>query len=135
MNTVFFYGLFMDQDLLKEKGFNPQNIKRACVQGYQSRIGERATLAPCKRASSYGTVMDLESNELQNLYGSDGVEGYVPQSVLANTMDGETIEAISFLLPMEKIAGSNSEYAITLAGIAKKLNLPDDYINEIETWI
>jgi hypothetical protein len=135
MKSVFFYGLFMDKDLLKEKGFNPQNIKRAYLKGYQLKIGERATLAPNKGACSYGTVMELDSNELQNLYGSDGVEDYVPQPVQANTMVGEPLEAISYILPMEKISGSNSEYAIKLASIAKKLNLPDFYINEIEAWI
>lgn len=79
--------------------------------------------------------MELDSNELQILYGSDDVEDYVPQPVQANTMVGEPLEAISYILPMEKISGSNSEYAIKLASIAKKLNLPDFYINEIEAWI
>ncbi len=125
----------MDKDLLKEKGFNPQNIKRAYLKGYQLKIGERATLAPHKGACSYGTVMELDSNELLNLYGSDGVEDYVPQTVQANTMVGEPLEAISYILPMEKISGSNSEYAIKLASIAKKLDLPDYYIDEIEAWI
>jgi len=135
MKSVFFYGLFMDKDLLKEKGFNPQNIKRAYLKGYQLKIGERATLAPHEGACSYGTVMELDSNELQNLYGSDGVEDYVPQTVQANTMVGEPLEAISYILPIEKTSGSNSEYAIKLASIAKKLDLPDYYIDEIETWI
>ena len=120
MKSVFFYGLFMDKDLLKEKGFNPQNIKRAYLKGYQLEIGERATLAPHKGACSYGTVMELDSNELQNLYGSDGVEDYVPQTVQANTMVGEPLEAVSYIYQwkrsQEVIA---SFYAIKLAvGIA-----------------
>ena len=135
MKPVFFYGLFMDKDLLKEKGFNPHNIKRACLQGYQLKIGERATLVPHKGARSYGTVMELDSSELEYLYGSDGVEDYVPQAVQASTIAGEPLEAISYILPMEKLSGSNSEYASKLAGVAKKLDLPDDYIEEIKTWI
>ena len=79
--------------------------------------------------------MELDSSELQNLYGSDGVEDYVPQTVQAHTTDGEPLEAISYILPMERVSGCNSEYAIKLAGIAKKLDLPDYYIDEIETWI
>ena len=135
MKTVFFYGLFMDKDLLKGKGINPHNIKRAFLKGYQLKIGERATLVPDKEACSYGIVMELDINELHNLYGSDGVEDYVPQTVQVYTIVGEPIEAVSYILPMEKISGSNSEYAIKLAKLAKKLELPDYYIDEIEGWI
>jgi len=135
MKSVFFYGLFMDQDLLREKGFNPHSMKQAYLKGFGLRIGEKATLERAEDECSYGTVVQLESDELESLYGSGGVEDYVAQSVLVATMTGETIEAVSYILPMENITGSNSEYAITLAGIAKKLDLPEDYIREIEAWI
>ena len=125
----------MDKDLLREKGLNPQNVKRAYLTNYQLKIGEKATLVPKIGASSYGTVMELDSIELQILYGSDGVKDYIPQSVHVKTMNGEPLEAISYILPIEKISGSNSQYATKLASIAKKLNLPDLYINEIKGWI
>ena len=96
MNPVFFYGLFMDKDLLLEKGLNPHNIKPAYLNGYQLRIGKRATLVPFKGACSYGIVMELDNSELQNLYGSDGVEDYIPQSIQANTMDGDPLESILY---------------------------------------
>jgi len=134
MKSVFFYGLFMDKDLLQQKGFCPQNIKPACLQGYQLKIGERATLTPLEGARSYGTVMDLDDSELRDLYGSDGVEDYVPQTVQATTMLGATIEVVCYILPVEKISGSNSGYAIKLASIAKKLEFPRDYIEEIQAW-
>lgn len=41
---VFFYGLFMDAELLRSKGAFPVNIRRAGVPGFELRIGERATL-------------------------------------------------------------------------------------------
>lgn len=135
MRLVFFYGLFMDKDLLKAKGLDPQNIKRAYVKGYKLKIGERATLEQHKGARSYGCIMELKSDELQNLYSGEGVEDYVPQLVQANTTVGESLEAVTYILPVEKITGCNSEYASKLAGIAKKLDLPDDYIDEVEAWI
>jgi hypothetical protein len=36
---------------------------------------------------------------------------------------------------MKNLSGSNSEYARSLALTAKKIGLPVEYINEIETWI
>lgn len=125
----------MDPDLLREKGFNPHSMKQAYLKGFGLRIGEKATLERAEEESSYGTVIQLENDELERLYGSGGVEDYAPQSVLVAAMTGETIEAVSYILPMENITGSNSEYAITLAGIAKKLDLPEGYIREIEAWI
>jgi hypothetical protein len=110
-------------------------MKQACLKGFGLRIGEKATLERAEKESSYGTLIQLESDELERLYGSGGVEDYVPQSVLVTTMTGETIEAVSYILPMDNIMGSNSEYATTLAGIAKKLDLPEGYIREIEAWI
>jgi hypothetical protein len=41
---VFFYGLFMDADLLRTKGAEPVKIRPACAPGFALRIGQRATL-------------------------------------------------------------------------------------------
>ena len=123
----------MDQDLLKEKGLHPHNVKKVYLTGFGLRIGERATLERSEGECSYGTVMQLENDELKDLYGSDGVADYVPQAVLVTGMTGQTIEAVSYILPMEDVSGSNSSYALTLADIAKKLYLPENYIKEIET--
>jgi hypothetical protein len=41
---VFFYGLFMDVDLLRSKGAQPENPRLASVSGFALRIGQRATL-------------------------------------------------------------------------------------------
>lgn len=43
---VFFYGLFMDADLFEAKGLRPRDPRRARIEGYGLRIGERATLVP-----------------------------------------------------------------------------------------
>lgn len=135
MKSVFFYGLFMDQELLKGKGFSPSNSKHAYLLGYRLRIGARATLVPHSGARSYGTVMELENRELEDLYGSDGVEDYVSKTVKVNTISGELLEAITYILPTEKTSEINSEYAVKLSSTAKKLNLPASYIKEIEAWI
>jgi hypothetical protein len=135
MNAVFFYGLFMDETLLKEKGLNPQNTRPALLLGYQLHIGERATLSPRETAISYGTVMQLEDHELRELYAGEGLEDYVLQPVQVHTMTGDTLDAVSYILPMEQRSGSNSGYATKLAETAKKLGLPDEYVGEIEAWI
>jgi hypothetical protein len=47
---VFFYGPFMDEELLRAKGVQPANPRQACVRGFALRIGERATLPSPTRA-------------------------------------------------------------------------------------
>ena len=43
---TFFYGLFMDIDILREADVTPVNPRRAYVDDFVLRIGQRATLLP-----------------------------------------------------------------------------------------
>src|SRR5262247_2319520 len=65
---VFFYGLFMDVELLRSKGASPQNIRRAGALGYELRIGKRATLWREPKACAYGLLMELTHEEVEKLY-------------------------------------------------------------------
>ena len=39
---VFFYGLFMDEELLRSKGANPTEVRQASVRNLSLQIGARA---------------------------------------------------------------------------------------------
>src|SRR5258708_5283311 len=109
---AFFYGLFMDVDILKQNGVEPANIRPAFVPESALRIGQRATLIPSIGARAYGMIMSLTHGELAQLYGAPGLEHYRPESVLAQTLDGATIAASCYNLL--KAAGPderNPEYA------------------------
>jgi len=125
----------MDADLLAEKGLNPSHPRLAQVTGYGLRIGARATLEASAGERAFGSIMDLGDEELALLYGDTSVADYVPQPLVAIDAEGNSREVTSYLLPMERVSGSNPEYARLLADAAKKVGLPDDYIDEIETWI
>lgn len=135
MKSVFFYGLFMDEDLLKAKGLNPANAKTAYVAGFGLRIGERATLEHSTDEHAFGSIIELGSEELEILYSDKSVADYVPTELTAIDMQGTSQNVISYILPMERISGRNSEYAKSLALAARKIGLPDDYVEEIESWI
>ena len=135
MKTVFFYGLFMDPSLLREMGLHPMDVRIASLQGYQLRIGERATLIDIPRSRAYGTVMTLHQDELAALYAGRGVEDYVPIEVEVQLRNGNCLVAVSYVLPKILLAGSNSEYAKKLAAVARDLGLGDDYVAEIEAWV
>ena len=129
---VFFYGLFMDADLLREKGAQPINLRPACVSGYALRIGQRATLLTRTDARTHGIVMQLTHEELEHLYSDVSVRAYRPEAVIAELSDGARIPALCFNLVAPPDPGElNSEYATKLRALASRLGLPSDYIQTI----
>ncbi|MFT5140780.1 MAG: hypothetical protein ACI9H8_001976 [Lysobacterales bacterium] len=134
MKPVFFYGLFMDPELLKGKGLSPSNPMLACIKGYGLRIGERASIVKSENECAYGLIVSLEQKEIEALYGEESVLDYIPEKITAVNSSGENIDATTYTLPSEKLKGRNKDYAKTLAILAKKLGLPSDYIEEIERW-
>lgn len=135
MKKVFFYGLFMDEQLLKDKGLDPQNTQLASLLNYQLKIGARATLAEQNGAICHGSIMDLIDEELGSLYSGEGVQDYVPIDVNAIDVDGNEVKCQTYILPLDMLSGRNSEYAKQLAEVAQKLGIPGDYIAEISSWI
>ncbi len=128
---VFFYGLFMDERLLAAKGIRPTNIGVGFVNGYGLHIGERATLVHRLDSRAYGVVMDIAPGEATELYAEDSVADYLPETVTVELMDGTQVEAACYNLPSAKITGTNKDYAESLLKVAKKLGLPDSYIDQI----
>jgi hypothetical protein len=130
---VFFYGLFMDQDLLHAKGIEPQTVELASVPGFALRIGQRAAIAANPTGRVHGVVMSLTLGELDRLYSEPSVQAYKPQAVLAQLAAGGTKAALCYNLPEPPAASErNPEYAAKLRVIAEKLGLPSDYVASIE---
>ena len=52
--TIFYYGMFMDPDVLNAKGVRPFDIRQAYVERFALRLGKRATLVPNPLAGCTG---------------------------------------------------------------------------------
>lgn len=130
---VFFYGLFMDQDLLRAKGIEPQAVELASVRSFALRIGQRAALVPNSSGHVHGVVMSLTLAELDRLYSEPSVQSYKPQALLAQLASGGTIAALCYNLPEPPAASErNPEYAAKLRVVAEKVGLPPDYVASIQ---
>jgi Gamma-glutamyl cyclotransferase, AIG2-like len=91
---VFFYGLFMDEELLRGKGLEPEGGEIAAIDGFALRIGQRAALVPTPGAKVYGLVFSLTPrSELDRLYSESSVQAYKPQAVLAHLASGGVVAA------------------------------------------
>jgi enamine deaminase RidA (YjgF/YER057c/UK114 family) len=126
---VFFYGLFMDVELLRAKGLEPKGVELAAVDDLALRIAQRAALVPVAGARVHGVVMSLTVSELDQLYSEPSVRAYRPQAVLAHLAGGEVIAALCYNLPEPPSPTErNEEYAGKLRAIAEKIGLPAEYV-------
>jgi Gamma-glutamyl cyclotransferase, AIG2-like len=130
---VFFYGLFMDEMLLQQKGLQPKNFRVAQLNNYALKIGNRATLVPSEGSSAHGVLFTLTQKEIDELYSDRSVSMYRPEEVSVRLADGELVSALCFNLPSPPAAEErNPEYASKLRNLAAKLGLPSDYVASIK---
>lgn len=128
---VFFYGLFMDESLLADRGVQPGESAIGYVDGYSLRIGERATLIPEPGARAYGVLMEIASGDAAALYSEPSVADYVAECVIV-TLPGDIREpAVCYNLPATRLVGANPEYAAALLALATRLGLPEHYLEYI----
>jgi hypothetical protein len=129
---VFFYGLFMDADLLREKGIEPGDVRPGSVRGFSLRIGQRATLLPDPNGRAYGMLMELTRQDLDALYSEPSVRAYRPEAVLVELPDASRRPALCFnLVEPPGPSDANPEYATKLRALASRLALPADYVRSI----
>ncbi len=125
---VFFYGLFMDRDALREQGFHPGASAIASVRDYELRIGQRATLVPQSGHTVWGTVMGLPPREIEALYSEPSVMDYRPEAVITRRKGNEQSAALCYNLMRVEALETNKAYAAALHEVAARLGLPIDYL-------
>jgi hypothetical protein len=130
---LFFYGLFMDETLLREKDMNPVNRRMAFVENFSLVIGARATLLPCAGRTAHGVIFSLTHAEVDALYAEDSVSVYRPEAVLAQLEDGDITPALCFNLPVPPLPEErNPQYASKLRELAARIGLPSGYVSSIQ---
>jgi len=128
----FFYGLFMDGDVLKGQSVTALNPRKAYVDDFELCIGRRSTLVPNEGARSYGVVYALTHEDLDRLYSSPGLREYYPEAVIATTLESQNLPALCYNL-REKPGRheANPEYAEELRAVLARFSFPSDYIESI----
>lgn len=125
LQEIFFYGLFMDERVLREKGIQPHASRKAVLNGYRLTIGERAMLFPDPSSQAFGMVHVLTERETNLLYAEPGLDMYRPETVIATFEDGSTRAVTTFNLQQTTTeAKFNVEYAKKLKSILEHLGFP-----------
>ena len=128
---VFFYGLFMDADVLRESQVGAVDARRAFAEGYALRIGRRATLIPFAGKRAYGMVFALTESELERLYTAPGLEQYRPEPLLVQMEDGKTLPVLCYVCPRPQPGEANADYAARLRAVLEKLKFPREYVSSV----
>ncbi len=124
LNDVFFYGLYMDPDVLKTKGVVPRNPRKAVAKGYRLRIGNMATLLREPNAEAHGIVYQLTHAEVHRLYGGSGLDAYVAEPIMVETEGHGKVAALCCNLLIPPAEGeSNPEYQLKLTQCIQKLGV------------
>jgi len=128
----FFYGLFMDGDILHEQGVKPVNFRQGYVENFALRVGKRATLVPSVGARAYGMLIALTHPDLDRLYSAPGLVQYRLEAVLAQTLEGEATPALCYNLRRGPLPDEyDPDYAARLQRVLRKLGFPAEYIADV----
>ena len=132
---VFFYGLFMDESILLKNDIAPTSSTKGYLKDYTLKIGNRASLIPCKNEKAYGLIMNIADEKIIKLYSEQSVADYIPEKVEIITELNERLSATCYNLPTALLAGTNTLYAKSLYDLAKKLDFPSEYLESISKYI
>jgi hypothetical protein len=134
---VFFYGSYMNLDVLREVDLVPPQWEVAKVMGFDITIAPRANLVPSEFDAVYGIVALATHRELQRLYDhARNVLGetYFPRAVLTEILDGKWRPALCYLAPEMAPRPAAADYVDRIVRPARELGFPDWYIARLESF-
>jgi len=134
---TFFYGSYMNLDVLKEVNFVPELWEVARLHGFDIRIQPRANLARSEKHCVYGIIATATHQELDRLYAhaKDVLgETYLPEAVLVETLDGKWKPAMCYICPSMIPRPAANDYIDCIIKPAKEFGFPEWYIERLESF-
>ena len=131
---VFFYGSFINRQVLAKGGFNPERVEVGKLWGYDIAIETLATLVRSERACVYGILCEATHAELERLYGQGWLgKAYLPEAVLVETEGGKLTPALCYIAPTNPPAPADADYLDRILGPAREYGFPAWYIERLES--
>jgi hypothetical protein len=134
---TFFYGSFINVDVLRGRGFVPDRIEVARLHGWDIRIRPLANLVRSERDCVYGVLASPTHSDLSRLYAyaKDVLRGaYLPEAVLVETLDGARQPALCYLAQEMPDAPPTAEYVDRIVRPARDLGFPAWYVERLERF-
>ncbi len=134
---VFFYGSYINFEVLKEVDLVLDNWEAAKLNGYDIVIQPRANLVPSDETCVYGIVAHATHIELESLYKHAKEilgEVYLPEAVLVETENSKWQPTLCYICHDMKPKDADPEYVYRIAGPAIEFGFPDWYVKRIESF-
>lgn len=135
--ATFFYGSYMNLDVLREVDLEPSRVEVARLPGYDIEIAPLANLVPSDRHSVYGIVATATHDELDRLYAHarDVLGGvYRPHPVLVYPSGGRVEPALCYLAPELSGAPPAPDYVDRIVAPARAFGFPPWYVERLASF-
>lgn len=133
---TFFYGSYINLDVLREVELAPRDWSQARLSGYDIWIEPRANLVPSPEHCVYGMASTVTHDELDRLYAhARDVLGevYRPHPVLIE-LDGGYRPALCYLCATMKRRPAEAPYVDRILRPARAYGFPLWYLHRIERF-
>jgi hypothetical protein len=134
---TFFYGSFINLEVLAAQGLVPERHEVARLSGFDIQIRPLANLVRAEQHSVYGILATATHEQLGRLYdyARDGLGGtYFPEAVLAETLDGTLRPALCYIDPSQEPAPAAGDYVERIVAPARDFGFPDWYLERLERF-
>lgn len=130
---AFFYGIYMDAELLRGLGVNPLEPRIAELPGHSLDLRGSVKVAADPGKSVWGVAVGLTPDELETLYSSPATRAYRPMDVEVRTESGLRVRAGCYNQPPTPELPFNEEYRKKLVATCRKVGLPEHYAAALES--
>lgn len=131
--AVFFYGSFMDREVLRQRGYEPTDLQVAKLWGFDIRFRPLATIEPVEEHTCvYGLLATATHADLQRLYGEGMAASYRPEAVTVETIPGRQLPALVYIAWGPTAPLPSRDYLEHLLGPAREFAFPEWYLEHLE---
>ena len=134
---VFFYGSYINPDVLAEAKLFPPRLEVARLAGFQIVIRPLANLDRSDGHTVHGVLACATHAELARLYehASQILGGvYLPEAVLVVPDSGQPVPALCYISHTLEIAPASNEYIDRIVTPARRYGFPAGYIEHLESF-
>jgi hypothetical protein len=135
---TFFYGSYMNLDVLREVQLRPQAVEVATLPGYDIRIAPLANLVASDGHIVYGILATASHDELRRLYRhAEHVLGgiYLPQAVLPRSVHGSFRPALCYIAPDLPHRQAETAYVQRILTAARHFSFPEWYVQRLSSFL
>ena len=135
---VFFYGSYINFNVLKEVDINERTFKIGSINGYALTISPLANLKIKKQGIAYGILTKLTHYELDRLY-QDHAKGklggeYLPEAVIVYQLHQIYTPALCYISHNMEEGKADPAYVDRILKPAKEYRFPKWYLNHIASF-